>query len=197
MDSEGNHDSYIDQEEWELLCPEEMEEAVDVLVGEVDWLTEDVALFIRLVNPVDLRLERHAKARFLFILFGPGDASHHAKHLEIGEAMSALLQDEEVVESAYNALIVDQLLNTINAKIHKLTVLPHIHKPTEFGLKKRVDMIREELAAAGNGQEITNDNIAPPFSKWHIKNRDVRCVLHPSLPEPRGCCVLCTPRIQL
>ena len=33
-------DAMVDKEEWELLCPEEMEEAVDVLVGEVDWLDE-------------------------------------------------------------------------------------------------------------------------------------------------------------
>ena len=47
--------------------------------------------------------------------------------------MSALLQDEEIVESAYSALIPDQFLETMNFKMHKLTLLPHIHKPTEFG----------------------------------------------------------------
>ena len=31
-------------------------------------------------------------------------------------------------------------------------VLPHIHKPTEFGLKKRMQRVREELAHHGNGE---------------------------------------------
>lgn len=41
-----------DEAEFELLCPDEMEEAADVLVGDVSWLDEDLTLFLRLRDTV-------------------------------------------------------------------------------------------------------------------------------------------------
>lgn len=48
-----------DAEEFEILCPEELEEAVDVLVGSVPWLEEDICIFVRLKDTLDLRIERY------------------------------------------------------------------------------------------------------------------------------------------
>ena len=137
----------VDAEEFELLCPDEMEEAADILVGDVEWLDDDLIVFCRLKNPIDLRLERHAPGRFLVIVMGNfgDDASGHIRHLEIGEACAALLQDEEVVTAAYDAQDADALIDAVELKIHKLTMLPHIHRPTLEGVDKRLKRIKKEL----------------------------------------------------
>ena len=95
-----SHDRARDEEEFELLCPEELEEAADVLVADVDWLEEDVVVFVRLMTTLDIRLERHAPARFLVLVMGPAGDDAHERHIQMGEAAAALLQDEVVVAAA-------------------------------------------------------------------------------------------------
>jgi hypothetical protein len=87
-----------DAEEFELLCPEELEEAADVLVGSVPWLEEDIVVFVRLKNTIDLRIERHAPARFFAVILGPPKDEDCVRHIEMAEGLAMLLQDEEVVE---------------------------------------------------------------------------------------------------
>lgn len=115
----------------------------------VDWLEEDVLVLARLAAPLDLRLERHAPARFIFILFGPQGRSGagHFRHLEVGEAMACLMQDEEVVAAAYTASEPRELIEAIDLKMHKLTVMPHVHRPTTGGVERRIQQLRAEMAA--------------------------------------------------
>ena len=44
---------------------------MDVLVGSVAWLEEDICIFVRLKDTLDLRIERHAPARFFAVILGP------------------------------------------------------------------------------------------------------------------------------
>ena len=94
------HDRARDEEEFELLCPEELEEAADVLVADVDWLEADLVVFVRLMTTLDIRLERHAKCRFVVLVMGPAGDDAHKRHVRMGEAAAALLQDEVVVAAA-------------------------------------------------------------------------------------------------
>jgi len=111
-----------DEAEFELLCPDEMEEAVDVLVGDVDWLKRDLVLFARLVDPVDAKLERHAPARFLVIILGPNDPEDHERHIQMGEAAGMLFMDELVVRAAYDATTPETFLDMLDLRMNKLTV---------------------------------------------------------------------------
>jgi hypothetical protein len=60
---------------------------VDILVADVDWLERDFVVFVRLKSPIDLRLERHAPAKFVVVVMGNNSISEaaHMRHLEIGE----------------------------------------------------------------------------------------------------------------
>jgi hypothetical protein len=49
------------------------------------------------------------------------------------QACAALLQDEQFVYSAYTAETPEELLNSMDMKMHKITMLPHIHRPTMAG----------------------------------------------------------------
>eukprot|EP00035_Acanthoeca_spectabilis_P025171 m.457166 g.457166 ORF g.457166 m.457166 type:complete len:1083 (+) comp21210_c0_seq1:212-3460(+) len=135
-----------DEVEFELLCPEEMEEAADVLVGEADWLDDDLVLFARLRDTVDARLERHCPTRFLIIVLGPPGDENHIRHVQMGEAAAVLMQDELCVQSAYRSTSSEAFLEACDLRMNKLTVIPHIHRPTEKGLHKRMTKMKVEMA---------------------------------------------------
>ena len=94
------HDRARDEEEFELLCPEELEEAADVLVADLEFFEQDFIVFVRLKTTLDIRLERHAQARFLVLVMGPAGDDAHERHVQMGEAAAALLQDEVVVAAS-------------------------------------------------------------------------------------------------
>lgn len=132
------HELAEDEAEFGLLCPDEMEEAVDVLVGDVDWLKRDLVLFARLVDPVDAKLERHAPARFLVIILGPNDAEDRKRHIQMGEAAGMLFMDELVVRAAYDAMTPETFLDMLDLRMNKLTVR---HSPCSARLPGYVDVI--------------------------------------------------------
>jgi hypothetical protein len=72
-------------------------EAANILVGQVDFLTDVVMAFCRLETPsvmADLT-EVAIPTRFVFVILGPKAAPDNAiwEHSEIGRAMAALLND--------------------------------------------------------------------------------------------------------
>ena len=109
----SGHARAKDEEEFDLLCPEELEEAADVLVGDFEWLDKDLVAFVRLETTLDMRLERHAQARFLVFVVGPAGDEAHERHIQMGEAAGALLQDEVVVAAAYAAHDPDRFLEAV------------------------------------------------------------------------------------
>jgi hypothetical protein len=73
----------------------------------------------------------------------------------MAEGLAALLQDEEVVGACYSAEIAADVLDAFDLKMHKLTLLPHIHRPTAAGVKKRAHKLQSEMAEiSGTGGTV-------------------------------------------
>lgn len=134
-------------EEFALMLGEELEEAADILVGGVEWLEEDIVCFVRLKEPIDMRLERKAAARFFCLIIGPPKDRDCVRHREMAEALASMLQDEEVVEACFSAVNGRDVLDAFDMRMHKLTLLPHIHRPTTAGIKKIGEKMHKEMAA--------------------------------------------------
>ncbi|KAG8579256.1 hypothetical protein GDO81_010776 [Engystomops pustulosus] len=99
-------------------------EAANVLVGEVDFLTQPFAAFIRLKDAAvfGTLTEVALPTRFIFILLGPrrNTKSYH----EIGRAIATLLTDELFRKIAYKALNRDELIAGIDDFLDEVAVLP-------------------------------------------------------------------------
>lgn len=124
-------------------------------MGNVEWLKKDMSIFVRLRRTIDIRLERHAPARFLVIILGPNTDEGHVSHIQMGEAAAMLLQDEVVVEAAYSAVTPETFLEAVDIRMNKLTVIPHIHRPTDQGVEKRLSALTAEMHALA-GTDHTN-----------------------------------------
>jgi len=102
-------------------------EAHNVLVGEVDFLTEDqqIAAFLRLDKPVHFGnlTEVPIPTRFLFILLG-GKQDDSQRFHEIGRSIATLMADELFHTVAYRAKNRADLLSGIDEFLDQVTVLP-------------------------------------------------------------------------
>ncbi|XP_077329974.1 electrogenic sodium bicarbonate cotransporter 1-like isoform X3 [Lithobates pipiens] len=99
-------------------------EAANVLVGEVNFVEQPFAAFVRLkVATVLCSLTEVAlPSRFIFILLGP--RSKLKAYHEIGRAMATLLTDELFRKVAYKAMNKDELTAGIDDFLDEVAVLP-------------------------------------------------------------------------
>ncbi|XP_068129861.1 electrogenic sodium bicarbonate cotransporter 1-like [Hyperolius riggenbachi] len=99
-------------------------EAANVLVGDVDFLDQPFAAFIRLKEATVLGslTEVILPTRFIFILLGPRNKLK-AYH-EIGRAMATLLTDELFRKIAYKAVNKDELTAGIDDFLDEVAILP-------------------------------------------------------------------------
>eukprot|EP00035_Acanthoeca_spectabilis_P006034 m.119771 g.119771 ORF g.119771 m.119771 type:complete len:174 (+) comp13314_c1_seq1:1237-1758(+) len=156
-----------------------------------------MCIFVRLRRTIDIRLERHAPARFLVIILGPNTNEGHVSHIQMGEAAAMLLQDEVVVEAAYSAVTPETFLEAVDIRMNKLTVIPHIHRPTDQGVEKRLSALTAEMhALAGTdhtnwvgGERLVQDGVHPlQLFCLSPKVRHAAGLVHlhrPSHQEPR------------
>ncbi|XP_075065854.1 electrogenic sodium bicarbonate cotransporter 1-like isoform X2 [Mixophyes fleayi] len=99
-------------------------EAANVLVGEVDFLDQPFAVFIRLKEAAVLGslTEVDLASRFIFILLGPRNQTK--VYHEIGRAIATLLTDELFRKVAYKAMNKDELNAGIDDFLDEVAVLP-------------------------------------------------------------------------
>ncbi|VBB32775.1 unnamed protein product [Acanthocheilonema viteae] len=99
-------------------------EASNVLIGEVDFLTQYITAFVRLKTAVTLGdlTEVPVPTRFFFVLLGP--TGNVAQYREIGRAIATLMSDEIFHDVAYKARNSDDLLDGVDEFLDQVTVLP-------------------------------------------------------------------------
>lgn len=142
MKSKRESVQFSDKAAFDQLKPNAEEEAVDVMVADVDWLDHDVIAFVRLKETIDMGLER-ANARFVMVLIGP--LGNSTKHTEIAQALAALLQDKAMVDAAYDAPTARDLVRALNDHLHTIKIMPNAHIPTKKGVDKRKARILAEI----------------------------------------------------
>eukprot|EP00794_Sanderia_malayensis_P012950 gene12950-14282_t len=99
-------------------------EASNILVGEADFLTNPVSVFVRLSESHELGdlTEVPVPTRFIFLLLGT--VGNLAKYHEIGRAVGTLMSDEVFHELAYKAQKREHLIAGIDEFLDSVTVLP-------------------------------------------------------------------------
>ncbi|CAB3408242.1 unnamed protein product [Caenorhabditis bovis] len=128
-------------------------EASNVLIGEVDFLTRHICVFVRLRNANQLGdlTEVPVPTRFIFLLLGP--TGHGQQYREIGRAIATLMADEIFHDVAYGARDVDDLLDGIDEFLDQVTVLPpgewdpniRIEPPNKLPSQEKRKQIGKEL----------------------------------------------------
>ncbi|XP_062518366.1 sodium-driven chloride bicarbonate exchanger-like isoform X2 [Corticium candelabrum] len=99
-------------------------EASNVLVGELNFLTEPLIAFVRLHDAVTLGdlTEIPLPTRFIFLLLGPL-GSQQANH-EVGRSISTLMSDPLFHDVAYKAKSREDVLAGIDLFLDQVVVLP-------------------------------------------------------------------------
>lgn len=99
-------------------------EAAHVLIGEVDYLDEEITIFVRLTRSVaiDNFTEVCIPTKFIFIHLGP--VGNMIKYREIGKCMGGLLSDELFQSDIYEAKENQDLLLALDDFLDQSTLLP-------------------------------------------------------------------------
>ena len=124
-------------------------QVMHVLVDSASWLTRTVVALVRLREPIATELEekratRHT--RFVVLVLGP--RHEHAKRVQIGVALGALLQDDSIVRTAYAASSAADLFAAFDARLEDLHVMPQTARPTGAGVRKRLNALSKSLSEA-------------------------------------------------
>ncbi|XP_069826519.1 anion exchange protein 4 isoform X2 [Dendropsophus ebraccatus] len=144
-------------------------EAANILVGEVDFLTQPFAAFIRLKEAAVLGslTEVALPTRFIFILLGPR-RNTKAYH-EIGRAMATLLTDELFQKISYKAMNRDELTAGIDDFLDEVAVLPPGKwdptvriQPPKFvpSVQRRQALLQRESKNPCNGKRHETEKLA-------------------------------------
>lgn len=80
--------------------PEEDEEAVEILGGQVTFVKDCLFAMVRLAQPLDLGIYGHVPVRFLFILFANPECHSEGHVTEIGRAVGTMMMDPQFVAVA-------------------------------------------------------------------------------------------------
>lgn len=110
-------------------------ETTNILVGEVDFVEQQMVFFVRLANSAILGdiTEVPVPTRFVFILLGP--KGYITKYREIGRSIATLMTDELFDDVAYNAHTREDILCGLDKFLDQVTVLP----PGEWNPSIRLD----------------------------------------------------------
>uniref|UniRef100_A0A183T889 Band_3_cyto domain-containing protein n=1 Tax=Schistocephalus solidus TaxID=70667 RepID=A0A183T889_SCHSO len=130
-------------------------EAVNILVGETDFLAHPVVAFARLKEAANLgeMTEVPVPTRFIFLLLGTQGNGH--KYEQIGRAVGTLFSDEVFHEFAVRSTSKNDLLAGVDEFLSASLLLP----PSQWDPKSRIDPpptapseeIRRQLAAPSVG----------------------------------------------
>nr|VZI15325.1 unnamed protein product [Spirometra erinaceieuropaei] len=134
-------------------------EAVNILVGETDFLPHPVVAFVRLKEATNLgeMTEVPVPTRFIFMLFGTQGNGH--KYEQIGRAVGTLFSDEVFHDFALRSTSKTDLLAGIDEFLSASLLLP----PSQWDPKSRIDPpptapseeSRRQLAAPSVGTSVS------------------------------------------
>jgi NhaA family Na+:H+ antiporter len=131
------------------LKPDAEEEAMHILVDDVEWLARDIIAIIRLNRAIDTGLEEHTTfhmhCRFLVMILGPSNPQEPRLHREMGEAAAALLQDDDLVSTMYRAKRASEITTAFKHQFGKLHLMPHTTRPTPEGVRKRGNRMLKQM----------------------------------------------------
>ncbi|KAH8056634.1 Na+/H+ antiporter 1 [Aureococcus anophagefferens] len=77
----------------------------------------------------------------------------HDRHVEMGAAAAAMMQDDSVVRVAYEATAPSQVLAAIDRRLSALRVLPQTSRPTSKAVDRRAKRIMKQLAQLKEEEE--------------------------------------------
>lgn len=135
-------------------------EAANIMVGEVDFLTSPISVFIRLGKAVRLGdlTEVALPTRFIFILLGPPrEAFSLDSYKEVGRSIGTSFSDEVFHEVAYRARTKEHLVMGLDEFLDSVTVLP----PGEWDRNTRIEpptLVPSQHARKVSRAQLTDSN---------------------------------------
>ena len=166
----------------DVLEQEYAEEAMLIKVAESDFMKykdrsdgvlddtktdHRIIIFARLEFAVNVGMDVK-NARFLVIVLGVDNAEARKLDIEIGGSFAALMQDEHICCAAYTAMNPSELRFELEQRVHKIKMVPEIHRPTKKGMKKREIRLGRELSALAKTSK--------QWAKWEARqNVELRC----------------------
>ena len=130
VEDEQNDDR---EEDWfRLLDPEKGEEACDILLTHVDFLSAPLIAFARLTTSIDAGCERHVPVRFIMLIVGP-EAEADTSVL-MARAFAGTMLDEGFVNRVSQIEESTAFLAALDRHNDNISMLPHVHaRPGESG----------------------------------------------------------------
>lgn len=110
-------------------------EAVNILVGEADFLKQPVCAFVRLRDGITLDSMPEVKipTRFIFVCLGPYDPTN--RYSDLGRATATIMSDEVFREIAFYAEDRSEILAGVDEFLSHASVLP----PGKFDPEERIE----------------------------------------------------------
>jgi anion exchange protein len=134
-------------------------ETTNILVGEVDFVEQQMVCFVRLANSVILGdiTEVPVPTRFVFILLGP--KGYISKYREIGRSIATLMTDELFDDIVYSARTREDILSGLDKFLDQVTVLPPGEWNPNIRLDPPQDLIPKEKRLNGSGGDNSNEHL--------------------------------------
>jgi hypothetical protein len=120
--SKQKQDKY---DEFHMLDPEGDEEAFELMLAHVDFLTAPALALARLATPIDVGCEGGTPVRFLFLLIGPADAAEAST--KMAQALAGIFLDEKFAAFASKCASAAAFLSALDTHLESVSVLPHVH----------------------------------------------------------------------
>ena len=165
LQSDGSGTVQQNKDWFHMLKPEKGEEALDLIVAHVEFVSEAVMSFVRLATPIDSGLEGHAPVRYLFLLLGPeADAQ---RSMQLAHALGGLMLDESFVRHVKMSAKPEDFLAALDDHLEHVAILPHVHVPHFDDDEEEKD--DSTVAAAATSFKVAKDataavtsTVAPP-----------------------------------
>jgi Na+/H+ antiporter NhaA/mannitol/fructose-specific phosphotransferase system IIA component (Ntr-type) len=116
------------EKDWfSMLAPDADEEALDLLIAHVAFVTEPVVAFVRCAQSVDAGCESHVPVRYLFLLIGPEGEETHS--IQMAHALAGMMLDEPFVAAVADCTDTSTFFAVFDHHLSSIAILPHVHAP--------------------------------------------------------------------
>jgi len=118
--------------EWySMLAPDADEEALDLLIAHVAFVSEPVLAFVRCAQPVDAGCESHVPVRYIFLLISP--EGQETRSTQMAHALAGVMLDEPFVAAVADCTDTETFFAVLDRHLSSIAILPHVHAPHVHG----------------------------------------------------------------
>ena len=111
-----------------VLSPDKDEEAFELLLAHVDFVTKPTMSFARFVEPIEIGCEGRLPAKFLFIMLSPVEQA--TESVQMATAFASMMLDEDLVHALRACSSTRSFLDIFSRALECVTIVPRSHLPS-------------------------------------------------------------------